>query len=235
MTDMRLKKFIKAVSNLEEPLVSIVVPVYNMEIWLPGFVNACAQFRTLLPYELIFVDNNSTDGSREFLQGLGARVEIETRQGVNFARQRGLNVAKGTVVISMDADTAYPEHFLDDMALPLFESADCALVWATSVGCQDPFAPTVVDRMKLVVKKIMHLRLRGQMEQAKKVGACAMAFRKDSDVYYPADVQNIAGCDDGLVAIQLLRMGRAHRISTGLFTKRGAEERIDADSRWPKF
>jgi glycosyltransferase involved in cell wall biosynthesis len=235
MTPPNLTPYLQVVSFPEQPMVSLIVPVYNMKNWLPGLFTTCAQFRTLLPYELIFVDNNSSDGSREHLESVGARVETAPRQGVNFARQRGLELAKGTVVISMDADTAYPEHFLDDMTLPLFESADCALVWATSVRCQDPFAPTVVDRMKLVVKKIMHLRLRGRLDQAKQARAHAMAFRKDSGAFYPADVQNIAGCDDGLVAIQLLRMGRAHRISTGLFTKRGAEERIDADSRWPKF
>src|SRR5210317_1165599 len=119
MSGFALSSYLKAVSNPEQPLASLIVPVYNMREWLESLLESCAQFRTLLPYELIFVDNNSTDGSLEYLQSVGARVAVEKRQGVNYARQSGVELAKSKVIISMDADTAYPPNFIDEMVLPL--------------------------------------------------------------------------------------------------------------------
>jgi len=235
MSGFALSSYLKAVSNPEQPLASLIVPVYNMREWLESFLKSCAQFRTLLPYELIFVDNNSTDGSLEYLQSVGARVVIEKRQGVNYARQCGVELAKSKVIISMDADTAYPPNFIDEMALPLYEYPAVSVVWATSVGCTNPYKPTAIDRIKLLLKSLLHARLQGNLDQAKQVRAHAMSFRKETGVFYPSDVQNVAGCDDGLVAVQLLQYGRPYRNALRLFTKIGSEERIVAYSQWPKI
>ncbi|HSH18060.1 MAG TPA: glycosyltransferase family 2 protein [Candidatus Saccharimonadales bacterium] len=85
--------------------VSIVIPVYNEAAHLPACLEAISQ-QTVRPYEVIVVDNNSTDetaaiaGSYDFV-----RVITEKKQGVVHARERGFNAARGTVIGRIDADT----------------------------------------------------------------------------------------------------------------------------------
>lgn len=229
-----LEHYLKAVSYPEKPMATLVIPVFNMLEWLPTFLKDLSNFRTLLAYEVIFVDNNSTDGSLEYLKKHGARVEKEKRQGVNFARQKGLDMAKGDVVVSMDADSAYPPSFVDEMVLPLYENKGYSMTWATTVGSKKPHSPTLLDRLKLGLKRLIHFFTFDQLSQAKNVRAHALAFRKDSGIYYPPDVQNIAGCDDGLIAVQLIRHGKFCRIDSGLYTAVGTGRRIRSESIWPQ-
>ena len=140
-------------------------------------------------------------GASIILKKHGARVEKEERQGVNFARQKGLDLAKGDVVVSMDADSAYLPSFVDQMVLPLYENKGYSMTWATMVGTKQPHSPTKIDWLKLGLKRLIHLFTFDQLSQAKNVRAHALAFRKDSGFNYPPDVQNIAGCYDGLIAV----------------------------------
>jgi len=90
---------------LKQVRVSIVIPVYNEAAHLPACLDAIAA-QTIRPYEVIVVDNNSTDGSAE-LAGAYDFVTVvhEYRQGVVHARNLGFNTATGDVIGRIDADT----------------------------------------------------------------------------------------------------------------------------------
>lgn len=61
-------------------------------------------------FEIIVVDNNSTDKTVEIAKSYGAKVIVEEKQGNTFAAKRGMDSATGDVVAMMDADTlAYPD------------------------------------------------------------------------------------------------------------------------------
>lgn len=88
------------------PGVSIVVPAYNSE----GTVGAC--LRALLgqdldePFEIILVDDGSTDRTVEVAEGFGARVRVirQTNRGAGAARNTGVAGARGDIVLFTDAD-----------------------------------------------------------------------------------------------------------------------------------
>ncbi|MCO8270262.1 glycosyltransferase family 2 protein [Actinoplanes sp. TRM 88003] len=87
--------------------LSVIVPVFNEERFLGACLDAVlAQHEPV--HEVIVVDNNSTDGTREVLAAYAGRVLVlrESRQGVQHARNRGLDAASGTVFGRIDADTA---------------------------------------------------------------------------------------------------------------------------------
>lgn len=63
-------------------------------------------------YEIIVVDNNSTDLTLRIARLYGAKVVKETRQGIVFARQAGFGVAGGKIICSTDADTIVPHDWL---------------------------------------------------------------------------------------------------------------------------
>jgi len=95
------------------PRVSVIVPVYNAERALPRLVESLR--RQTYPrdrVELILVDNNSTDRSREVMAGFPDVVVLEqTRwQGPGATRNAGIARARGEVLAFVDADCwAHPD------------------------------------------------------------------------------------------------------------------------------
>jgi glycosyltransferase involved in cell wall biosynthesis len=63
-------------------------------------------------YEVIVVDNNSTDGTAAIAAQYGVPVVKEPQQGVCAARQRGVDCTSGEIIISTDADTTQPPDWL---------------------------------------------------------------------------------------------------------------------------
>jgi glycosyltransferase involved in cell wall biosynthesis len=95
--------------------VSIVIPVYNEAAHLGACLQAIAD-QTILPDEVIVVDNNSTDdtvavaGQYQFV-----RVLHENRQGVVYARDCGFNAANGELIGRIDADTIVSSDWVDTL------------------------------------------------------------------------------------------------------------------------
>lgn len=98
-----------------QPLISVVIPAYNESRSL-GRVLENLQKQDYKNFELIVVDNNSSDDTAAVAASLGARVIHEPRQGVGWARQTGFAAAKGEVIATTDADTLVPPHWLSYFA-----------------------------------------------------------------------------------------------------------------------
>ena len=64
------------------------------------------------PFEVIVVDNNSTDDTAAKATAAGVTVLLEPEPGVCQARQRGTTAATGEIIVSADADTVYDRHWL---------------------------------------------------------------------------------------------------------------------------
>ncbi len=88
--------------------LSIVIPVYNEEHHLKACLDAI-EAQTERPDEVIVVDNNSSDQSVEIAKSYAfVRVVHEPKQGIVFARDKGFNEAKGTIIGRIDADSRLP-------------------------------------------------------------------------------------------------------------------------------
>lgn len=96
-------------TNTKKPAtVSIVIPVYNEQNHLGACLTAIAR-QTVKPFEVIVVDNNSSDGTVALAKQFPfVRVLHERRQGVVHARNRGFDVARGEFIGRIDADTLLP-------------------------------------------------------------------------------------------------------------------------------
>ena len=85
--------------------VSVVFPAYNEE---PNIREAVEDFfATGLVDEVVVVDNNSRDGTRDQALQTRARVVTETRQGYGHALRRGLREARGDLVIMAEPDGTF--------------------------------------------------------------------------------------------------------------------------------
>ena len=104
-----------------EPLVSIVVIAYNEERRLAACLWSLSELQTKYPIEILGVNNNSKDRTEEVYQRLGLPYFTELRQSPGFARQCGLENAKGKYHFCIDADTFYPAQYVDLMMTKLTE------------------------------------------------------------------------------------------------------------------
>ena len=66
----------------QKPVISVIVPAYNEEKFLPQCLEALKNQSFNLPYEIIVVDNNSTDLTGEIARNAGVKVVLEKRKGV---------------------------------------------------------------------------------------------------------------------------------------------------------
>ncbi|MCF8380746.1 MAG: glycosyltransferase [Bacteroidales bacterium] len=97
------------------PLVSIVAIAYNEEQNVLRCISSLAAQKTKIPYEIIIVNNNSTDNTQDIIDKCNVFSVIETNKGPGFARQAGMNVARGRFHLTADADSVYPATYVQSM------------------------------------------------------------------------------------------------------------------------
>lgn len=109
--------------------VTIIVCAYNrkelLALCLNDFAKQFPQFSDVA--ELIVVDNNSTDGTREYVASLMSqfswlRYELETQQGLSHARNRGALSARGQYLCYIDDDGRPSETYLERLITLLKDS-----------------------------------------------------------------------------------------------------------------
>src|SRR5690242_14529797 len=101
------------------PLLSIVAPVYNEAGVVDELVRRLhAALADVGPYELVFVDDASTDGSWERLLALAATdprlrlVRLSRNFGHQVALTAGLDAARGEAIVTMDGDLQDPPEVI---------------------------------------------------------------------------------------------------------------------------
>ena len=91
-----------------KPRVSVVMPAYNAGRYLAEAIESVLA-QTGEPYELIVVDDGSTDDTAAVLAGYGERIRRarQEHEGVSVARNRGVEMARGELVAFLDADDRF--------------------------------------------------------------------------------------------------------------------------------
>jgi hypothetical protein len=112
MVDSHLRRKAVKVLPEREPLVTIGMPIYNGAIYLPAAL-ASVVSGSYPHWELLIVDDGSTDGSRRILDQLAnPRIRVitnEYNQGLVAARNRILDEARGSFIAWLDQDDlSYP-------------------------------------------------------------------------------------------------------------------------------
>lgn len=93
--------------------LSIIIPVYNEERRLRACLEAIAA-QTVLPDEVIIVNNNSTDSSVEIAQEYEfVRLIHEKKQGFTYARNAGFNSAKSDILARIDTDAILSKNWVE--------------------------------------------------------------------------------------------------------------------------
>jgi glycosyltransferase involved in cell wall biosynthesis len=98
-------------------LVSVLVPMLNAEAWVADQMEALALQTYSGPWELVVLDNGSTDGSRDVVERYRKRmphlrIEHAPRRGVCAVRNYGVSVARGDLIALCDADDVVTPQWL---------------------------------------------------------------------------------------------------------------------------
>ncbi len=156
--------------------ISVVLPTRNEEKLLPRCLRSLAQQDIegtgIKSIEVIVVDNRSEDNTAKIAEDFGAKVVVEDREGISIARDAGVRVAKGSIIISASADAWYPKNWLKSLIQPILaEKVDAS------------FGPFLPDKRRGVEGTMSHALFLAQLLLSKtQVPLCSadnMAFRKD--------------------------------------------------------
>src|SRR5208337_2843336 len=97
--------------------ISVILPVANeaenLRTLLPRL--AALLDREHITHEIVVIDGNSTDGTRETAAALGARVVMERQRGYAGALETGIAEARGDYVLTLDADQSHDPDFIVKM------------------------------------------------------------------------------------------------------------------------
>lgn len=105
------------------PLISVIVPVYNVAVYLNECIESLLN-QTLEDFELILVDDGSTDGSSAIcddFERLDKRVKVYhgVNNGLSAARNRGLKEARGNYLAFVDSDDYVAKTYLQQLYMAI--------------------------------------------------------------------------------------------------------------------
>jgi glycosyltransferase involved in cell wall biosynthesis len=97
--------------------VSVIVPAYNEERWIGECLDSLAR-QSHPDFEVIVVDDSSTDRTGEIARAKGVRLLRVARAGAGGARDEGARATTGEILVFLDADTMFEPDYLDRLVEP---------------------------------------------------------------------------------------------------------------------
>ena len=177
------------------PAISVVLPVYNAEAYVSEAVESILA-QSFTDFELIAINDGSTDGSGAILRGLAARdtriVLVERpNDGLVSALNEGIESARAEFIARMDADdVAMPERFALQYARmvkePELAVLGCLIRWMDRVGniielANQPLTPKAIARCLEQGCPVAHPTVMMRRGAVLKVGGYRKAFPHAQD------------------------------------------------------
>jgi len=132
--------------------ISVVVPVYNEEANLPILVPKLTEVFDRLGslYEMIFVDDGSSDGSRKLLKKMASQVPslrmvgLKQNRGLSTALLAGMREARGKIIVTLDSDLQNDPEDIPRL-LEYLDRYDMATGWRQKR--EDPWLKRIASRV----------------------------------------------------------------------------------------
>jgi len=99
---------------MKPPLVSVIIPTYNREKFVTLAIDSVIN-QTFKDYELIVIDDGSTDNTKNVLKQYNAKIHYiyQNNSGVSAARNAGIKVARGEWLAFLDSDDEWMPEYLE--------------------------------------------------------------------------------------------------------------------------
>lgn len=114
-------------------MITIIVPIYNIERFLPTTVQSLLAQGGNTDYEIILVDDGSTDGSPDLCdkyasENQNIRVIHKGNGGLSSARNAGLEIATGDYILFLDGDDCLAPNTLSSLSKAASEHFECDFI-----------------------------------------------------------------------------------------------------------
>ncbi|HJK13240.1 MAG TPA: glycosyltransferase family 2 protein, partial [Methanocorpusculum sp.] len=191
-------------------MISVIVPTFNEEEGVEACLKSlCDQTLPRDQYEIIVVDGNSKDKTREIAEKYADKGFIQTSKKVGGARNDGAMAAKYDILATTDADCFLPRDWLEKILADFAKYPDASTIY----GIVYPLEPGIKHKLSLLGYNIVS-RIGYWTGTIYMTLGCNTAFRKDlfmeAGMYITAD----AG-DDFEIARRMKMYGRV-RLDTNL-------------------
>ena len=115
--------------------VSVVIPTYNNEGTIAAAVQSALAQRFDAEFEVIVVNDGSTDGTRGILAKFDDRIRVidQENRGVSAARNAGIRAATGEYIAPLDGDDTWTEDKLQKTAAVLDKNPACVAVYSNVI------------------------------------------------------------------------------------------------------
>jgi len=123
--------------------ISVVIPLFNDAGTVGATLDALARQETVSSFEVIVVDDGSTDGGARLAEGR-ARVLRQANAGPSAARNHGARESCGGIVLFLDADCVPPPNWVAELSLPL-EAGQAHATMGTIRMANDGVVPRLVQ------------------------------------------------------------------------------------------
>lgn len=158
---------------------SVIVPVYNTAVYLRRCIDSILA-QTCPDFELILVDDGSTDGSGALCDeyaGGDTRIRVlhQENGGHTVARNSGLRMARGSYVLFVDSDDWIDDGLLEQCRLAAEEAPEVLLFGQRVVGDDDtkdrpqPYPAGIYSRQQLEKRMLPELLQRGRFSLSERV------------------------------------------------------------------
>jgi glycosyltransferase involved in cell wall biosynthesis len=184
-------------ARLSKPMISFVVPAYNEEHELPNTLIAihAAASGAARPYEIIVVDDSSTDATPEIASRAGASVVRINRRQIAASRNAGGRAAQGEYLFFIDADTRIHRRHVSAAIAALQAGYSGGSAWVTMDGLV-PVWGRLLWRSLSVIYFGLNLG----------AGAFLFTTRRNFDVVGGFDEQYFAG-EEVYFSLELKKLG----------------------------
>ena len=147
---------------MENSLISVIVPVYNVEKYLKRCLDSIIN-QTYDKLEIICVNDGSTDNSLEILKGYkvkDSRIKIITQenQGLSEARNAGLKIASGEYISFIDSDDWIDGYYYESMIAKIY-SSNADIVFASMKSMKGNEIVINTNKKQIVNKFYQKVRL----------------------------------------------------------------------------
>ena len=126
-----------SIATEAQPLVSVVIPTHNSATFIAEALNGVFA-QTYRRFEVIVVDDGSSDDTRGVLEAFGDRIRYlhQDNQGPAAARNAGIRISRGEFVCFLDADDAWTPNKLESQVRFMETHSDVGLLFADAEECE---------------------------------------------------------------------------------------------------
>ncbi len=129
-------------AQAKEEKLSVIFPCFNEETYVGDVLEALLAKKLKIPKEVIVVESNSTDRTREIVQRFASHPEVklileDRPRGKGHAVRAGLKAATGSIILIQDADFEYDLEDYDALLDPILQKKTSFVLGSRSLGLDD--------------------------------------------------------------------------------------------------